>query len=352
MSVYAAVLYSSIFWLQKKERKDKPSAPFHSEFGVGYNRNITQSNEVVIITTAYGNDILNISPQLISSFFFAKAEVKKNKNAACPFGVNTLKILVPAFILTVKLSRCFISWSVNCPSFTISIAASIKILATKTLSLTDDSRPLIEKKKVRWSCSPSVAAKLIAGINVCCSCSIATKANNTPNTTRNGPPSSNAGTKSCSSFLPVVADAKIIMTNPIKPTSAKWVMSIKTNNRATTPCIIRDSFSVWFIDCMYWFLHSMITSLSSGVITFPKPNSLNFSRIMVVVNPANSVGTVTGSILMKNVWKSQSGKFACVNIVLIIFTNITFCGSPTIVITPPSAVPISPWIIIDRRNCL
>ena len=58
--------------------------------------------------------------------------------------------------------------------------------------------------------------------------------------------------------------------------------------------------------------------------------------------PNTRTGIVTGDILIKNSIKSHPARSAISK----------FCGSPTVVHTPPSAVPTAPCIIRLRRNAL
>ena len=61
---------------------------------------------------------------------------------------------------------------------------------------------------------------------------------------------------------------------------------------------------------------------------------------MHVSIPKNKTGIVTGAILRKNSIKLQSALVA-IN---------KFCGSPTIVHTPPKAVPTAPCITISLKK--
>ncbi|CSI91231.1 Uncharacterised protein [Vibrio cholerae] len=66
----------------------------------------------------------------------------------------------------------------------------------------------------------------------------------------------------------------------------------------------------------------------------------NFSTNIQVSIPAINTGTVTGAMRSRNSPNCQPAWSAM----------IRFCGSPTIVVTPPSAVPTPACISSERKN--
>ena len=74
----------------------------------------------------------------------------------------------------------------------------------------------------------------------------------------------------------------------------------------------------------------------------PKPAIENFSTNIQVNNPVIKIGIVIGAIWIKNSMKSHPALPAISK----------FCGSPTVVHTPPSAVPTAPCITRSLKKPL
>ena len=73
-------------------------------FGEGQTRKVMASSAVVVSVIVYGSAIhsMRTYPSRISG---ASAEVSRNRNAAWPFGVATLGMLVPVLIAIASASN-------------------------------------------------------------------------------------------------------------------------------------------------------------------------------------------------------------------------------------------------------
>ena len=178
------------------------------------------------MTTKYGNAIQTIRtyPSRISG---ASADVSRNRNAAWPFGVATLGMLVPVLIAT--------------PGFELLAGRSRP--AERRLDLGDvdrrdehvvaDRRERavrdVEHRGLRAALERSTPS--ITGANRCWSWITATIAKNTTSSAVNGRASSNALPSRCSSVMPLNAVASTMTSRPIRPTSATWKASDEHEER-------------------------------------------------------------------------------------------------------------------------
>jgi len=170
----------------------------------------------------------------------------------------------------------------------------------------------------------------------------ATIAKNTTSKAVNGKDSSKAGPSLCSEITPFKEVKPTSRNKPIIPTGAKCKPSAIIRHTPNKASNLRCRFCKSDRSLAFFSADSIIFNLKDSGNKAPYEASLNFSIAKQVNIPIMNTGIVIGAMRMKNSVNSHPALVA-IN---------RFCGSPTIVHTPPSAVPTAPCITMSDKKFL